>query len=255
MSKILKNITGSTIAIADTGVSIPAMTNYTIPPQDYLLWAASDDIITNVGSSSIIVNDGSSDLSISDGVDLIKGIFPKEIKIKGGTDGTIIGNVGDRQKVDAVFSSPPNTAPSYIGTKIRFDDMNASTGGVARDTTISSTVTYTRLYSYIGAGHLFAFTVSFEGNLLGADPFNIKLEIDGVTCFELNTLDIGTNTFWNLSSHGDEATMGLSVAKNTFRFSQKNGSLYCTSSLKIYIKKAAGGSKRFRGGMVYLTKE
>lgn len=76
MSKILKNNTGSPITFSDTGVTIAASpAQYTIPPQDYLLWAASDDVITEIGAGNIIVNDGSNDLGVSDGTDLIKGVF------------------------------------------------------------------------------------------------------------------------------------------------------------------------------------
>lgn len=76
MSKILINTTVSPIVIGDTGVTIPGSSNYTIPPQDYLLWSSSTDILTPVGDEDIVVNDGSFDLSPSDGIDLIKGIFP-----------------------------------------------------------------------------------------------------------------------------------------------------------------------------------
>lgn len=83
MSKILKNNTGSAIVISDVGgVNIPASPgSYTIPPQDYLLWAQSSDIITYLNDASptpsITVNDGSFDLNPSDGLDLIKGIHPR----------------------------------------------------------------------------------------------------------------------------------------------------------------------------------
>jgi len=98
MAKILKNQTGSAIDIDDTGVSVPASpATYTIPEQDYLLWAASSDIITEVGAGNIVVNDGSQDLSISDGTSLLKGFYPHELV--GGTDGTVIGNDGDALKV------------------------------------------------------------------------------------------------------------------------------------------------------------
>lgn len=80
MSKILHNATGGTIFVNDTGVSIASGANYVIPPQDYLLWAASNNVITFIGAGDLIVNDGSSNLSISDGTDLIKGIFPTTIK-------------------------------------------------------------------------------------------------------------------------------------------------------------------------------
>jgi len=98
MAKILKNQTGSAVSISDTGITVPASGNYTIPPQDYNLWAASSDVITEIGDGTLVVNDGSEDLSISDGVDLIKGIYQKS-RIIGNTDSTLIGNEGDRLKV------------------------------------------------------------------------------------------------------------------------------------------------------------
>jgi len=82
MSKIIKNTTGSSISISDTGVTINANSQVTIPALDYLLWANSDEIIVHVGSGDIVINDGSSDLGMSDGIDLIKGAFPNSIKVK-----------------------------------------------------------------------------------------------------------------------------------------------------------------------------
>ena len=55
MSKILKNVTLSPIFVSDTGVSIPASSQYLIPPQDYLLWAASSDTVTYVGNADLRV--------------------------------------------------------------------------------------------------------------------------------------------------------------------------------------------------------
>ncbi len=74
MSKILTNTTASPIAIGDAGVTLAAGVPYTIPPQDYLLWSASSDILSPVGSADVVVNDGTDDLSPSEGIDLIKGI-------------------------------------------------------------------------------------------------------------------------------------------------------------------------------------
>lgn len=90
MSKIVKNSTESDVAISDVGITVPASGQFTIAPQEYLIWAASNDIILLIGNGTLVINDGSSDLSISDGVDLIKGIFPSldgvkvEIKPKEG---------------------------------------------------------------------------------------------------------------------------------------------------------------------------
>jgi hypothetical protein len=75
MSKIVKNNTGSTVTISDTGISVPASGTYTIPPNDYPLWAASDDIVTYIGDSSVTINDGSNDLSIADGTRHIQSTF------------------------------------------------------------------------------------------------------------------------------------------------------------------------------------
>ena len=74
MSKILKNQTAAPIAIGDVGnVIVPVLpATYVIPPQDWLLWAGSSDICTEVGAGNIVVSDSLNDLSISDGIDLIK---------------------------------------------------------------------------------------------------------------------------------------------------------------------------------------
>jgi hypothetical protein len=83
MAKILINNTASPVTIADVGQTVPASSQLSIAPQDYLLYAASSNVITlisdlSVGptTSTLTVNDGSDNLNISDGVDLIKGLFP-----------------------------------------------------------------------------------------------------------------------------------------------------------------------------------
>jgi hypothetical protein len=81
MSKILKNTTVSAIFVSDVGVSIAGLGQYTIPEQDYLLWAASSNTVTYVGAAELVVNDGSFDLNISDGIDLIKGLFPSKVAV------------------------------------------------------------------------------------------------------------------------------------------------------------------------------
>jgi len=104
MAKIVKNTTGSAINVTDTGVTVPASPGqYTINASEYDLWVQSDDVIVHIGTGDLVVNDGSVDLGISDGTDLIKGIFQKA-RVIGDTDGTLIGNVGDRLKVDATLS-------------------------------------------------------------------------------------------------------------------------------------------------------
>lgn len=62
MSKLLKNTTGSEISINDTGISIPASSNYQVVPQDFPLWANSVNVDSFIDSGSIVVNDGLDDL-------------------------------------------------------------------------------------------------------------------------------------------------------------------------------------------------
>lgn len=178
--------------------------------------------------------------------------------INGGTDGTPIGNTSDRLRVDSQFATPPRVIPSNAGTKLRVVDMNVASGGVARGTGINSTSVYTTVFNYTGSGHIFSLLVGFEGNLIGADDFNIKFEIDSQIVFEITTSDIGTGNLYNLNATGDEATMGMSLTSNVFRFTAVptiSGIFYATSA-KVSIKKATSAtSKQFRAGMVYMTKE
>lgn len=56
MAKIIYNLTASDIFISDTGVNIPASGNYVVPAQDYLIWAASSEVVTQINSGNLIVN-------------------------------------------------------------------------------------------------------------------------------------------------------------------------------------------------------
>lgn len=168
-------------------------------------------------------------------------------QIRGGSTAVAIGNRLDRLKVDEGFE----------GSKVRIIDMNVASGGVARATGIASTTVYTTIFDYLGTGHIFSFLVALEGNLIGADPFNVKFEVDGVIVLEINTADVGTNTIYNLlNGNGlDESVMGMSINTNVFRFVAPRAGMYYTSEVKVSVKKASGGSKQFHAGMIYMTKE
>lgn len=78
MSKILKNNTVFDVEIADTGVTVPASGEYTIPPQDYSTFAASSNVISFLADSTLILNDGGDDITVlSRAVDIIKGFPPQ----------------------------------------------------------------------------------------------------------------------------------------------------------------------------------
>jgi len=96
--KIIKNNGIADITIIDVGITILAATQYTIPSQDYMLWASSNDIIVYVGSSQLIVNDGSVDLELANAIALIQGNFTQKLKIAD-TDGKTIDSVLDTDNV------------------------------------------------------------------------------------------------------------------------------------------------------------
>ena len=134
MSKILKNDSGATVTVSDTGVSIPDASQYTIQPQDYLLWAASSDVVTEVGAGNLVVNDGSFDLSISDGIDLIKGIFPSEVSINNSSEQSVEVNLskGAFGGLETYQNNPYINVSSIQGLEERiFETFNNGTGSYA----------------------------------------------------------------------------------------------------------------------------
>ena len=238
MSKILDNTTGAPIAISDTGVTVDNVTNYTIPQQDYDLWAASSDIITEIGSGNIIVNDGSFNLSISDGTDLIKDIFPKQIKLLGDSDGTKIGNVGDSLKVT---SSPNSSSGSPVySPKLRV--LNSVTQ-------IALTAAYQNVFLYNGSGKLTGLDLHFDRS--GA---SVKITIDSTeVIFDLYTPDVE----FSLSSFKFNAGVPISYdsTKEILTFSPSYPVLY-TSEIKIEAKDiGANPLANLQGYLISLTKE
>ncbi len=172
--------------------------------------------------------------------------------IKGSTDGTKIGNTGDKLKVETSVPTGATSIPSI--SKLAYDDMNATNGGVARGTSINTT--YTTIYSRSGAGYIFGFTVSFEGNIIGADEFILKFTVDSLVVAEISTADIGTNAIYAAGSDLDALMWGFQVASNNIVFKTPgSGGLRYNSTVQIQIKKASGSNKQFRAGIIALTKE
>jgi len=136
MIKRIINNTASPVTISDVGILVAASGTYTIPATEYGLWAESSNVITLVGAGTLSVSDGTTTLSISDGISLIKGDWPR--KIVGGTDGTYIGNVSDRLKVDALVTVVTDATTS--SAILRQADMNIAVKTEADITGLTYTV-------------------------------------------------------------------------------------------------------------------
>lgn len=170
MSKILTNSTAGTIFINDTGVSILANASYTLPEQDYLLWAASSDVVGYIGSASLIVSDGSFSLSISDGIDLIKGAFPKILKaIPYGLISTAYN------EITAIASGINSNILSYTASNnIRVVGANVAGSNIATYTIELNGTIIDKAYTNFGSNLNVEFSFSTGIGLQTGDNLTIK---------------------------------------------------------------------------------
>jgi len=174
-------------------------------------------------------------------------------KIIGNTDGTAIGNTGDRLRVDAQFTSVTTTVPSW-SSNLKYIDMNASNGGVARNTSISAT--YTNVFSYTGSGFIAGFIINIET----FNDWTIKIIIDGVTSMEISTSDLTSDTVYDMDDVTDANQVYLGLSKGSHdRFvfhAPLNSPIRYNSSITISLKKTTGpGGKKFQAGLIILSKE
>lgn len=72
--KIIKNTTANPIELFDVGVTVPAMSNFTIDNSEWELWGLAiqespdSELVTYIKSGSLVVNSGTSDLSVQVGI-------------------------------------------------------------------------------------------------------------------------------------------------------------------------------------------
>ena len=177
---------------------------------------------------------------------VIRGI----VKLRGNTDNTLIGNNGDRLKVDAAFTSATTTVPSW-SKKLRYDDMNL----IARNTDIPTSATWSTIYSYTGSGFLAGFLINHETST----GWEFRLLVDGDTIFTLKIEDITNDSIYDLDDVADlnQAPLGLSKGSHD-RFlwhSPLSSPLYYDTSVSVQIRRPTAGAKRFQAGLVILSKE
>lgn len=183
-------------------------------------------------------------------IDSILKIVRGAVQLIGGTDGTIIGNVGDRLKVDAVSNQ------SWKNTLI-YEDMIANSG-VARDTIITDAAWVT-VYSYSGAGKLSGFTITLETSEL---DWQIRLVVDGNEILggvnglfseELEKNDrygFDADTARNLCTD-----LGINFRNDAIRFTFPHFPIGFSSSVSVRIKRVTGAAtKKFKSGLVLIQK-
>ena len=183
--------------------------------------------------------------------------------LAGNTDGTLVGNVGDRLKVDTIISPSSGTVPT-VSSKLRYLDMNVANGGVARETSVTNAA-FVTVFSYSGTGILMGFLINFEEK----DKWNVRLIVDGEEIFNptsgigFTTKDFTDDKVWDLDDGGSplstsEGNLGVSMEEHDrFVWTSPVGfPVRYTSSITIQLKRVAGeGAKKFNAGLVIMTKE
>ena len=180
-------------------------------------------------------------------------------RITGGTTRALIGNTGDRLKVDANLTSISTGALSQYPNKLRQLDINASNGGIARGTTITNS-TWADVFFYSGSGSMISFFLNLEHN---AD-WLIRLIIDGEDVFSSSGIlstDFMATSIYNISGNEEDALVaGLGFYfKSNGNFvwvSPLNTPVRYNTSVTVKLKRNSGAnSKKFQAGLINLTKE
>lgn len=177
--------------------------------------------------------------------------------ITGGTDGSVIGNTGDRLKVDANITG--TISPQFTTNKLRYVDMNASSGGVARGTSVAGNSTWVSVFSYTGSGYLLGFCMNLATATTG---WQIRLVIDtteevfgatGLLTSEVDTL----YTYTIGTSNTPRAGAGLGTTTSMFYWSSPLDSpIKYNSKVQVFVMRATGQiAKTFNAGLLTLTKD
>lgn len=157
---------------------------------------------------------------------------------------------GNKRRMDVEDPGGSN----FITGQFRFDDMNASNGGIARETT--GLTSWTDVYEYEGSGKMFGFRITL------GDPqkWSIRLLIDGVDCFIDSTNGLSIDDikneydFINYIPNGSESGINLGMDGDSISWSAPSMfPITFNSSVTIKIKSTDGG-KKFLAGLVSILK-
>lgn len=153
------------------------------------------------------------------------------------------------------------TGTGSYSNKLRYVDMNASNGGIARGTSVTNAA-FVDVFSYSGSGYLVSFSITLE---TGAD-WDIRLVVDSNEIF-LSSSGIPMNDLTSDNVHDMDgsgksinenfADMGFYIgAHDIFRWSSPRIPIKYTTSVVVKVKRSgATAAKLFRAGLVCLTKD
>lgn len=167
-------------------------------------------------------------------------IINSDAIIRGGTDGTVIGNNTDRLKVDANFTVLGGQLVPTITNKMRVRySTTPATAGAA----------YSTIYTRSGTGLFFGFQTDFNS----ANVF-LRLTIDGGQIFEVTVSDLKLFQFNDTSATRNQAGGWWSTIGNTVDFSSKFAIPYSTT-VTLEMKRSDGTNHTMSQYMVFLTED
>lgn len=132
-----------------------------------------------------------------------------------------------------------------------YEDMNVSTGGVARNTNIGNT--FTDVYNQTGSGLLLGFVLTLDSAF---DEWEIRLIVDSNTVFDINTKDLENDNVYGYekSHNGDPIVLGFSTKDKTIRWqSPLNTPMSYDTDIVLEVRYIKGGSKKFKAGFFSRT--
>lgn len=164
--------------------------------------------------------------------------------IIGATNGTQIGNIGDKLNMAAAIDGQSFANADSFSAKCRVD--------VTTNSILLSTGVFTNVYSYSGSGLLMAFNVEFNNASV-----IVRLQVDGETIFSGNSIATLNGL---LATSNDNARRGagsgIVTTSSTLDWSLKKPIKF-SSSVVVSADANGGGlfSRSFTQGIFYLTKE
>jgi hypothetical protein len=170
----------------------------------------------------------------------------------------LLGQKPSSGSIPVVFSSDISAIPIQRSwnSKLRYVDMNASSGGIARGSAV--TTSWTDVFSYSGSGYISGFIINLETFTL----WKIRFIVDGEEIFDsagITSDDLIGNAIYDMDDVADvnQSYLGLSKGSNDrFVFSSPSiQNIKYNSSVVIKVARVSGGTKKFQAGLIVLSKD
>lgn len=167
-------------------------------------------------------------------------VVASDAKIRGATDGSFVGNIGDRMKVDASLTSGQLVPTITNKLRVRYN---------IADVTLPNTNAFQTIYSRSGTGLFFGMQLGFDN-----DHVSIRVTIDGGVMFTLPLGDIKDFEFNDVSDGRIQMGGFFTAVGNVFDFSTRYAIPQATSLL-IEAASNDGSAHKLKRYMVIQTED